>query len=118
MTRLWEIFSNERDCHEGLRAAFTAHAVMLSGLYGGREYEVRDLLGRPRPRDQRYRFRTVRGMIRRAQQAEALRTDLPPGELANYALNALAAAEGLPVKEAVQRIVTLTLAAIERNAAD
>ena len=44
-----------------------------------------------------------------AAKSGAIRADVPPGELATYCLNALAAASRLPSKAAVRRLVEVTM---------
>jgi AcrR family transcriptional regulator len=51
-------------------------------------------------------------LLAAAAQAGAIRDDVAPGELASYCLNALAAAGSMPSREAVGRLVTVTLAGL------
>jgi AcrR family transcriptional regulator len=55
----------------------------------------------------------IRDLLREAAEIGAVRDDVAPDELANYCLNALAAASTLPSKAAVLRLVTLTLAGLQ-----
>jgi hypothetical protein len=43
-----------------------------------------------------------------------VRSDVPPGELAVYCINALNGAGSLPSKAAVERLVTVTLAGLRQ----
>ena len=49
------------------------------------------------------------GLLADAANAGEIRSDIDPGELANYCLHALAAAQNLPSEDAVRRLVTVTL---------
>ena len=64
----------------------------------------------------------VRDLLAEGAKSGEVRKDVPPDELANYCLHALAAARGLPSKPAVRRLVALTLAGLragdDREAAD
>lgn len=55
-------------------------------------------------------------LLAQAAQAGAVRDDIAPDELATYCLHALAAANGLPSKAAVRRLVTVTLDGVRRPA--
>jgi AcrR family transcriptional regulator len=54
----------------------------------------------------------VTGLLTDAAAAHQVRDDVPPGELADFCLHALAAATVLPSGAAVDRLVTVTLAAL------
>ena len=54
----------------------------------------------------------IRDLLRRAADTGEVRTDVPPEELADYCVNALAAASGLPSKTAVRRLVAVTMAGL------
>jgi len=54
----------------------------------------------------------VGDVVAGAARAGAVRDDVPPAELADYCLHALAAAGGLPSEAAVQRLVDVTLAGL------
>lgn len=51
----------------------------------------------------------VEGLLAEAAATGEVRDDVPPGELADYCLHALAAASSLPDEAAVRRLVTVTL---------
>jgi AcrR family transcriptional regulator len=55
----------------------------------------------------------VRRLIAEAATAGVVRNDVPPDELAGYCLHALAAAGELGSKNAVRRLVALTLSALQ-----
>ena len=54
----------------------------------------------------------IRDLIAEGASTGELRNDVPPGELASYCLHALAAAGSLPSTDAVDRLVTVTLAGL------
>ena len=54
----------------------------------------------------------VRDLLVECVKTGEVRNDVPPGELANYCLHALAAAASLPSKVAVRRLVAVTLAGL------
>jgi AcrR family transcriptional regulator len=55
----------------------------------------------------------VEGLVADAAKDGAIRSDIPPDELAVYCLNALGAASALPSKAAVRRLVALTLSGLQ-----
>jgi AcrR family transcriptional regulator len=54
----------------------------------------------------------IRDLIAEGAETGDLRNDVAPAELASYCLHALAAANSLPSKAAVRRLVTVTLTAL------
>src|SRR5215211_3205890 len=54
----------------------------------------------------------IRGLLIEAVESGELRDDIPPDELAIYCHHALSAANSLPSKAAVRRLVTVTLAGL------
>jgi hypothetical protein len=54
----------------------------------------------------------IRDLLTEAVATGEVRNDVAPDELASYCLHALAAAGSLPSKDAVQRLVTVTLAGL------
>jgi len=54
----------------------------------------------------------IRGLLSEAAASGEVRGDVAPEELASYCLHALSAASGLPSKDAVRRLVTVTLAGV------
>jgi hypothetical protein len=55
----------------------------------------------------------IRDVLTDAAKAGSIRNDYPPDELATYCRHALNAAGSLPSQTAVQRLITLTLAALQ-----
>jgi AcrR family transcriptional regulator len=54
----------------------------------------------------------MRDLLAEGAKAGAVRTDIAPGELADYSLHTLTAAGGLPSKAAVRRLVAVTLSGL------
>ena len=54
----------------------------------------------------------IRDLLAAGTEAGDVRNDVPPDELASYCLHALAAASSLPTKEAVERLVSVTLSGL------
>jgi AcrR family transcriptional regulator len=54
----------------------------------------------------------IAGLLAEGAAAGDIRDDVAPGELAGYCLHALTAAGGLPSRDAVQRLVAVTLAGL------
>lgn len=111
---LWQTFAEEAQAPTvGVRKAFTLHALWLSGRAGNRVSELFAVLGYGREaRANRHLHGTMRGILRRAAQTDAVRTDIAPGELASFVLHALEAARGEPTKKAIARLVDITMRAI------
>ena len=96
---------------ERLAAVLDAYALISHGSRGHRDSEFAALMHRHhqvmRPED---RLRAlVRDLIIEAQSSGDVRPDVTPDELVNYCLHALTAANNLPSKAAVRRLVTITL---------
>lgn len=60
----------------------------------------------------------IRDLLVEVAATGAVREDVPPEELANYCLHALAAAEGVDSGAAVRRLVSVTLAGLAPMAGD
>jgi AcrR family transcriptional regulator len=58
----------------------------------------------------------IRDLLVEVAETGQLREDVPPGELANYCVHALAAAGSLPSKAAVRRLVAVTVAGLRPSA--
>lgn len=58
----------------------------------------------------------IRDLVAEGAEEGEFRDDVTPDELARYCLHALGAARGLPSKPAVRRLVTVTLAGLQRRA--
>lgn len=97
-----------------LEAVLEAYVLLAQGSHGHHDSELAAFLHR----DEQVvaAERQVRGMVSEllaeAAVAGGVRDDVPPDELANYCLHALAAARGLGSKAAVRRLVKVTLDAL------
>lgn len=60
----------------------------------------------------------IRDLLSEGVAAGRIRDDVPPAELADYCLHALGAARALPSREAVQRLVDVTVAGITAPASE
>ncbi|HEY8477729.1 MAG TPA: TetR/AcrR family transcriptional regulator, partial [Chloroflexota bacterium] len=54
----------------------------------------------------------LRELLAEAAETGAVRSDVPPDELASYCFHALAAASDLPSRAAVHRLITVVLAGL------
>jgi hypothetical protein len=106
---MWQTFAEqEKTPATALRDALLLHALWLSGRGNNRVPELTAMWGRGGG-PYRHLHRTIRGMLRRAVQADAVRTDVAPGVLASFALHALEAARGEPTVKGIARLVDLTM---------
>jgi AcrR family transcriptional regulator len=90
-----EISRDSRRHHNSELAAF----LHRDGQIADAERQLHDLL---------------RDLLAAGERAGELRSDVAPGELAAYCLNALGAAGSLPSKAAVRRLVAVTMDALRR----
>ena len=110
LERLTTMVQAGDDPHEALRAVLQAyafserHAAELPELHGaGHASEARQqLLG------------FVRDLVSQGVAAGTLRDDVPAAELAAFCLHALAAARALRSREAIQRLVEVTLTGLAK----
>ena len=100
------------DSGERLETVLEAYALIR---HEHRDNDLAALLhqGAHVARAQEHLRQFIRDLLREAAEIGAVRDDVAPDELANYCLNALAAASTLPSKAAVRRLVTLTLAGLQ-----
>lgn len=114
LERLTSLVASGTDPLEGLRAVMEAyassqrHAVELPELHGAEHAgEARQrLLG------------FVGDLVSEGVTAGSLRDDVPAAELADYCLHALAAARALSSREAVQRLVDVTMTGLTKPGVD
>ncbi|TDU89983.1 TetR family transcriptional regulator [Kribbella voronezhensis] len=101
------------DPSERLDAVLTAYAVLS---YQHPRFELADSLHRAAHVSQaRQHLHTlIRELLVEAGSTGDLRTDVPATELATYCLHALGAANALPSKAAVHRLVAVTLSGLRR----
>lgn len=64
---------------------------------------------------QQHLHHLIRDVLGDAAHAGHIRADVTPDELATFSLHALAAAASLPTTDAVDRLITLTLAGVQPN---
>lgn len=111
---LAEISNRPGEAGERLAAVLEAYALISHESRGHRDTELAALMHRHhevmRPED---RLRAlVRTLVIEAQASGAVRADVMADELVGYCLHALTAANNLPSKAAVRRLVTITLAGL------
>jgi AcrR family transcriptional regulator len=117
VSQLAMVRDNRGTAAERLAAVLEAYALITYESRGHHDSELAAFLHR---RDQRAHVaraeRQVRdifeGLLAEAAAADAVRTDVPVGELATYCLQALEAAGSLPSKAAVRRLVQVTVAGL------
>jgi len=114
MHRLAEAGAEAADVDERLEAVLVAYANVVHESHGQRNSELAALLHRGErvARAERDLHGMVRDLVATAAAKGTVRNDVPPAELATYCLNALAAAESVPTKAAVRRLVAVTLAGL------
>ncbi len=102
------------DAGERLEAVLRAfaHIAHYREHHGTEELAALLHRGRNAAQAQRQIFDLIRGVLIEAAEIGALRDDVTPDELATYCLHALTAAGSLPTEAAVDRLVTVTLAAL------
>ncbi len=95
------------------RYALINHERLSRDHHGG---ELADLLHRgvPATRATQQVHDLVRDLLTDAARAGEIRDDVSPDLLADYCLNALSAASGLPTEVAVHQLVTVILAGLTR----
>ena len=106
------------DAGERLEAVLDAYALILHESHGHHDTELAAFLHRDEHVVQaRQRLRgMIRDLLTEGAERGDLRDDVAPDELAVYCLHALSAASTLPSKAAVRRLLTVTLAGLQRSA--
>lgn len=109
--QLARVRAQSTDAGQALRAVLQAYAHIQHQHHG---HELAALLhrGAHMAHARRHLHRFLTELTGEAAATGQVRGDVPPGELADFCLNALAAAASLPSKAAVGRLVTLTLTAL------
>jgi AcrR family transcriptional regulator len=113
LSQLAELAQEPGSASERLRAVLDAYALIqqradgtdLSSLLHSDEHVAHA---------QRHLTRLVQDLIAEGAETGDLRKDVPPVELARYCLHALAAANGLPSRAAVHRLMTVTLSGLRQ----
>lgn len=97
---------------ERLQAVLRAYALITSERPHGTELAALLHRGEHTTHAHQNLNDLVRDLIAEAAEAGDVREDVAPAELARYCVHALAAANGLPSKAAVERLVAVTLAGL------
>ena len=111
---LAEVRDQGGNAGERLEAVLETYALISHESHGQHDTELTAFLHRDEPiaQAQRQLRKMVRDLLAEGAETGVLRDDVAPDELANYCLHALAAANRLPSKAAVRRLVTVTLAGL------
>jgi AcrR family transcriptional regulator len=114
LEQLAEVRDQAGDPGERLEAVLEAFALISHESHGHHDTELAAFLHRDQQvaRAEQQLRHMIRDLVAEAAGAGVLRDEVPPDELANYCLHALAAARGLPSKAAVRRLVAVTLAGL------
>ncbi len=97
---------------ERLEAVLEAYALITYERPHGTELAALVHGGEHLDRAQQHLSNLIRDLLAEAAETGDIRDDIAPGELAGYCLHALNAASSLPSKDAVLRLVTVTLAGL------
>ena len=111
LEHLAELRDHAGDARQRLEAVLEAYALIQHKRHAT---ELAALLHRDEHVAQAQQHLTdiIRDLLTEGAQSGDLRNDIPPEELADYCLHALAAAGSLPSEAAVRRLVTVTLAGL------
>ncbi|MBA2359384.1 MAG: TetR/AcrR family transcriptional regulator [Actinobacteria bacterium] len=102
------------DAGERLEAVLEAYALISHESRGHHDTGLAELLHRGEhvARAQQHLRDFIRDLLTEAAATGDLRDDAAPDELASYCLHALTAASSLPSKDAVRRLVTVTMSGL------
>jgi AcrR family transcriptional regulator len=111
LEHLAELRDQAGDARQRLEAVLEAYALIQHKRH---TTELAALLHRDEhvAQAQQHLADIIRDLLTEGAQTGDLRGDIPPEELADYCLYALAAASSLPTEAAVRRLVTVTLAGL------
>ena len=111
LDQLAELRNQPGRAGDRLEAVLEAFALILYEHHGT---ELATVLhqGEHVTRAQQHLRDFIRDLLTEGAASGDLRSDVAPDELANYCLHALTAADSLPSKAAVRRLVTVTLAGL------
>jgi AcrR family transcriptional regulator len=109
LARLAELHDGPGRPGERLRAVLEAYALITHERPRGTELAALAHRGEHLVHAERHLAGIVAGLLAAAADEGDVRGDVPPDELAAYCLHALAAAGALPSREAVGRLVAVTL---------
>jgi AcrR family transcriptional regulator len=114
LNHLAEVRDRAPDARERLENVLEAYALISHGSRQHHDTELAALMHREGhvARAEQQLRRMIRDLINDAQKSGDVRDDVTPDELVSYCLHALTAANGLPSKAAVRRLVWVTLSGL------
>jgi AcrR family transcriptional regulator len=114
LQQLTDLRDQAGDAGRRLNAVLEAYALISHDTHGHHDSELAAILHRDEQvtRAQHQLRDMIRDLLTEAVATGEVRNDVAPDELASYCVHALAAAGSLPSKDAVQRLVTVTLAGL------
>jgi AcrR family transcriptional regulator len=114
LQQLADVRDHASDVGQRLQAVLEAYALISHESRGHRNSELGAFLHRDGQvaRAEQQLHGMIRDLLTECSRTGDVRDDVAPDELASYCLHALAAASGLPSKQAVRRLVTVTLAGL------
>ena len=109
--QLAEVRDRPGGAGERLEAVLAAYALIVRESHGRHDSDLAALLHRDArvARAQQQLQAMISGLLVEAVEADEVRRDVAPGELASYCLHGLGAAGRLPSKTAADRLVTVIL---------
>ena len=115
---LAEVRDQAGDAGKRLEAVLEAYALISHESHGHHDTELASFLHRDEQvgRAQGKLRNMIRDLLTEGAETGDLRDDVSPDELTSYCLYAMAAANSLPSKAAVRRLVTVTLAGLRPRA--
>jgi AcrR family transcriptional regulator len=115
---LIEVRDQAGDAGERLEAVLEAYALISHESHGHHNTELAAFLHRDKQvaRAEHQLRNMIRDLLTQAAKTGNLRDDVAPDELASYCVHALTAANSLPSKAAVRRLVTVILAGLHPRA--
>jgi AcrR family transcriptional regulator len=108
---LAELRDQAGDASERLEAVLEAYAL-IQHEHQGTELAALLHRGQHVAHAQQHLVELIRDLLAEVAETGELRDDVPPAELATYCLHALMAADSLPSKAAVRRLVAVTLSGL------
>lgn len=114
LEHLAEVRGQADNAGERLEAVLAAYALISHESRGHHGTELTAFLhgGEHVAEAQRQLNDMIRDLLKECAEAGELRDDVAPDELTSYCLHALTAASSLPSKDAVRRLVKVTLAGL------
>jgi AcrR family transcriptional regulator len=114
LKHLEKIRDSAHDPGERLAAVLEGYALIAHEFRGHGDAQLSALLHRDEQvvRAEHHLHEMIRALLTEASHVGNIRDDVAPGELASYCLHAMTAANHLPSKAAVRRLVQVTLAGL------